>query len=68
MTKGKDLKQIDNMKKEDKLALRAVIHSQITDKILEELESQDISKNSKIVKFSLPKKSAGYSTFTIPLP
>jgi serine/threonine protein kinase len=46
ISKGKDLKQIDNMKKEDKLEIRKQIHKTFTDKILQEYHESDVSKHS----------------------
>ena len=46
ISKGKDLKQIDNMKKEDKLEIRRQIHKTFTDKILQEYHESDVSKHS----------------------
>lgn len=43
---GKNIKNIDNMKKEDKHKIRRDIHNEITTKILDEYSQSDISKYS----------------------
>jgi serine/threonine protein kinase len=45
LSKGKSLDKIDNMKKEDKLAIRRNIHNSICKKIFEQLKQNPISKN-----------------------
>ena len=46
INKGKDLCKIDKMDKADKLAIREKIHSEITQKILEDYALTDINKHS----------------------
>ena len=46
ITLGKDITNISNMKKEDKMRIRRSIHKQITDKIMAEYITSEISKYS----------------------
>jgi serine/threonine protein kinase len=46
ISKGKDINKIDKMDKSDKLLIREKIHSDITEKILEEYALSDINKHS----------------------
>jgi serine/threonine-protein kinase SRPK3 len=51
---GKNIKKIDNMKKEDKINIRRQVHKEISEKILEEYSQSDISKYSINSKYLEP--------------
>ncbi len=63
--KKKDISKIDNMDKEDKLKIRRQIHSEITNKILEEYSLSDISKYSIDSKYleSMNVSLADFGTY-----